>query len=288
MPRQAPRLPARPWHAYARGAGLALSLWLGLSSAAEACRTSPRHWGISNGSYVITPGCKGGQFTTCPGQTISSAWYSHETSRYAHGVLGDAIEYTQLTVHSSDPLADTCGTKSAQLDDLHVFEDVAPRLVDLDGDQSAEIITVRSHAEKGAQLAIYADRGGYDLQLIAATPYIGRKNRWLAPAGAADLDGDGYVEIAYVDRPHLAKTLRIWRYRDGELTEIAALPGLTNHRIGEDFISGGPRDCGTGPELILASGDWRRIVSVRFDEGWVTHDLGAYGRDRMVQTMECG
>jgi hypothetical protein len=50
-----------------------------------------------------------------------------------------------------------------------------------------------------------------DVRLLAATPHIGSANRWLAPIGAADLDGDGRVEIAYVDRPHLARTLRIWR-----------------------------------------------------------------------------
>ena len=37
----------------------------------------------------------------------------------------------------------------------------------------------------------------------------------LAPLGAADLDGDGKIELAYIDRPHLAKILRIWRFDDG-------------------------------------------------------------------------
>ncbi len=287
MSGQAPRLPARRWHAYARGAALVLGLWLGFSSAAEACRTSPSHWGISNGSYVVTPGCKSGLSSACPGQTVSSAWYSGETSRYAHGVLGDAIEYTQLSVHSSHPSADFCGTKSALLDDLHVFEDIAPRLVDLDRDQSAEIITVRSHAEKGAQLAIYADRDGYKLQLVAATPYIGRKNRWLAPAGAADLDGDGHIEIAYVDRPHLAKVLRIWRYENEALTEIATIPGLTNHKIGQNFISGGLRDCGNGPELVLANSDWTELVLVRHDDGWTHVPIGKFSQPALESAMAC-
>jgi hypothetical protein len=77
---------------------------------------------------------------------------------------------------------------------------------------------------------------------------IGQRNRWLAPIGAADLDGDGRVEIAYVDRPHLARTLRVWRSRPGgTLTEIATATGLTNHRIGEAFITGGIRDARRGP-----------------------------------------
>ena len=44
---------------------------------------------------------------------------------------------------------------------------------------------------QGARLAIYDETG-----LVSATPYIGRSNRWLAPLGAGDLDGDGNIELA--------------------------------------------------------------------------------------------
>ena len=59
---------------------------------------------------------------------------------------------------------------------------------------------------------------------------------------------------------------------DGDrLVETARFPGLTNHRIGDAVISGGLRDCGTGPELILASRDWTRILRVR---AGVVDDIG--------------
>jgi len=57
--------------------------------------------------------------------------------------------------------------------------------------------------------------------------------------GAADLDGDGFVEVAFIDRPHLAKVLRVWRYVDGDFAEVAVMDGVTNHRIGEPDIAGG-------------------------------------------------
>lgn len=53
--------------------------------------------------------------------------------------------------------------------------------------------------------------------------------------------------------------------------ETLRLPGLTNHRIGEDVISGGLRDCGQGPELVLASSDWTRLMRVR---AGVVQDIG--------------
>ena len=111
---------------------------------------------------------------------------------------------------------------------------------------------------------------GGDLRLVAATPNIGQRNRWLAPVAAADLDGDGATEIAYVDRPHLARRLRIWRFEGGSLTEIAALPGLTNHRIGEAFITGGLR-VGVGEGLTLrALGQAFGIDPAVLQHRWMT------------------
>jgi hypothetical protein len=108
------------------------------------------------------------------------------------------------------------------------------------------VVVVETDPDLGAQLAVYALRQGA-LVKAAATPHIGQRFRWLAPVGVADLNGDGVTDIAYVDRPHLAKTLRVWSWAPGGLTEIAALEGVTNHRIGDEVIWGGLRDCGRGP-----------------------------------------
>jgi hypothetical protein len=198
---------------------------------------------------------------------IVAARYADETGRYAHGVLGDAIEYETLVV----TLADGSERRARYLETL-VFEDVAPRLVDLDGDGAAEVITVESHETRGARLSIWGWRDDA-LAPLAATPFIGTRFRWLAPVGvgAADLDGDGTMEIAYIDRPHLAKTLRVWRYEAGaegpRLTELASMGQLTNHRIGEDHISGGIRTCGQRPELVLADATWESIMAVWLHDG---------------------
>ena len=173
-----------------------------------------------------------------------------------------------------------------RLPETRVFEDVAPRLFDVDGDDAPEVITVESDLQRGARLAIYHEGG-----LLAATPFIGQRNRWLAPVGvgAADLDGDGKVELAYVDRPHLAKTLRIFRYVDGDLVHVADLPGVTNHRIGERDIAGGIRDCGQGPEMIVATADWTRLVAVTFDGNRLSaRDIGPHdGRASFAAAMAC-
>lgn len=188
-------------------------------------------------------------------QAITSADYTLPTKRYAHGILGDAIEHGALALTLGDGRV-----VSMILPVSDVFEDTQPRLADMDGDGDAEVIVVRSNRRLGAKLAIYDETG-----LIAGTPYIGRSNRWLAPLGAADLDGDGAVEVAYVDRPHLAKTLRIWRFADGDLIPVADLAGYTNHRIGERDIAGGIRTCNGTPEMIVATADWSQLVAITFD-----------------------
>jgi hypothetical protein len=210
---------------------------------------------------------------------IVSAWYAAPTTRYDHAVLGDAIEYGALEMR----LRDGRQVRVA-LPESRVFEDIAPRFADLDHDGAPEIITIESSLTKGARLGIYGEQG-----LIAATPFIGRTHRWLAPVGAADLDGDGVVELAYIDRPHLARTLRVWRYRDGQLIHVADQQGLTNHRIGQDFISGGIRSCGAVPEIITVNGDWSRIMATRLVAGrLMARDIGPFsGGHSLDMALEC-
>lgn len=224
----APRRLLCSWRASARGVRLGVCFWLMLSGLSAPVAAQ-----------------------------IVEARYDAPTTRYAHGVLGDAVEWGALVL--------TLGNGRvlrAVLPDHLVFEDLAPRLADLDGDGDAELVVVESSQTGGGRLAVWDETGR-----IAATPHIGQRNRWLAPAGIADLDGDGAVEIAYVDRPHLAKVLRVVRFRAGSsrLQPVAALAGFSNHRIGWDYILGDVRDCGSGPEVILSDGAWTTVMAVRLD-----------------------
>ncbi|MFQ5438653.1 MAG: VCBS repeat-containing protein [Paracoccaceae bacterium] len=199
-----------------------------------------------------------------PPNVILKAEYIEPTRRYDHGILGDAIEWGALKV-TFDACAGCPGASAAdhrrvriiRLPASRVFEDIAPRII-TDEFTMTYVLVVETDLGLGARLAIY-DTGG----LAHATPFIGRSHRWLAPVGAADLDGDGVPEIAYVEKPHLSKVLKVWRFHESGLQLVATLPGLANHRIGQDFITGGIRECAGAPEIITADAGWTQVMATR-------------------------
>ena len=205
---------------------------------------------------------------------IKTAWYDDATTRYAHGVLGDEIEAGALHAKTTEGKIVSVSLEASQ-----VFEDIHPRLADIDGDGRNEIITIRSHNQKGAQIAVYGitKESPNKLSLVASTPYIGNSHRWLAPVGIADFDNDGTMDIAYIDRPHLAKILRVWSFRDGSLQQVAQKQGLTNHKIGNNFITGGVQHCGNKSSMITVDSNWKRLIKTSLKNGKLTsEDIGPY------------
>ncbi|MEG3617836.1 VCBS repeat-containing protein [Magnetovibrio sp. PR-2] len=208
--------------------------------------------------------------TVTEGQNdIRKAWLSQPTTRYGHGVLGDAIEAGALSVV----------TRKGQLLTLTlpqnaVFEDRHARLADIDGDGRDEIIVVKSTKSGGGALVIAGVREDR-LKVLAQTPHIGRPNRWLNPIGMGDFDGDGENELAYVETPHIGGTLRIVKWQGDKLVQTAHASGFSNHAIGSnqlklagivDFYKDG------SPELVVP-GPSRLVLRIVSFEGGVFQEI---------------
>jgi|GEM_PF-6245890 len=90
------------------------------------------------------------------------AQYAEPTERYGHGVLGDRIEAGQLVVVVDSVFYELTLTSD------YVFEDISPRMYDVDGDNELEFITIRTHVTQGAGIAIdcYLEWGYLYINLI--------------------------------------------------------------------------------------------------------------------------
>lgn len=196
--------------------------------------------------------------------SITEATLTDPTQRYRHFVLGRDFEPSSLVAR----LADGRTLKLALPAD-QVFEDRAARVADLDGDGRNEVVVVRSSLSEGSAVVVVGARDGA-LRILAAGPATGGPNRWLNPAGIADFDGDGRLDIAFVQQPHVLGRLRVLTYSGGRLVEIAALGGVSNHVAGSaelglsavaDFNGDGVAD------LAVPSFDRRTLRFITFRGG---------------------
>lgn len=193
--------------------------------------------------------------------TVRQAWFARPTNRYDHGVLGDAIEAGSLKARLAN------GTIAEfVLPETAVFEDLVPRLADINGDGDAEIIAVMSDISRGAALVLIAAGTG-TLKKVAEAEAIGQPHRWLNPVGAADFDGDGRTEIAVVLTPHIGGTLRLYEWQGDRLVTDHQAFGYSNHAMGsrELGLSAVIDVDGNGiSDLVLPDSARRALIAVSF------------------------
>ncbi len=231
-------------------------------------------------------GLPDGQIAVAAKGDLRRAWYSRPTRRYGHAVLGDDIEAGSLVAED-----DQGRHYELLLDRSYVFEDITPRIFDLDRDGDNEIIAIRSSLNNGAAIAIYGLEGGA-LKLLAATPEIGRSHRWLNIAGIGDFPGAGVNAIAWVETPHIGGILLMGVF-DGRDFEIFSnhYRGFSNHFIGSRELGlsaiGDFNDDGVPDLAIPSAGRDSMVIATRLGlttiklPGRVGHAVAAI-RDRIV------
>ena len=170
--------------------------------------------------------------TTAQGaRDIAWAWLALPTARYPHASMGSVVHASRLQVLSRDGQI-----LQFDLPKQRVFEDLEPRIIDLDGDGKDEIIVIEADADRGAALVSYglrAKAGKTQLQELARSSSLGLPFRWLSPVGFADFDGDGQLDIASVTTPHIGGVLTLYRYTPPRIELFAKAMDVSNHQMGD-------------------------------------------------------
>ncbi|WP_341703626.1 hypothetical protein [Ferrovibrio sp.] len=201
---------------------------------------------------------------------IRQAWFAAPTTRYPHGALGDPVEAGALVLRNP-----AGADYRLTLPEERVFEDLVPRLVTAGGLGDAAMV-IESDRDQGARLSFYGLRQE-QVVLLAATPFIGRSNRWLALVGIGDFDGDGRAEeVALVAMPHLAGLLRVYRLQAGTLPLLAEAAGYSNHVYGRAEIAMSAVMKAAGRDLILVPDRGRRrLLRLSLRDGRLAEEEGA-------------
>lgn len=171
-----------------------------------------------------------------------------DSRRYAHAVLGDAIEATRvlwLERHELDVL------RELNLPAPHVFEDIALRPVVLPDEQHGRgLLTVRSGPDGGQLALVTADAArSQGLRLAALGDPVGGHHRWLAPT----TDGR---QLAAVHTPHIGGVLHVYQPKGNRLSRQRLHGDVSTHRIGAREVDLAAWVQGL---LILPGQDGRRL-----------------------------
>ena len=200
--------------------------------------------------------------STASADTITAAQYAAPVERYGHFALGRPHEYARVVATTRDGRQLTL-----ELPDDEVFEDLAPRRVQLALGEPTLLLAIVSQRERGGRLVLIGLDAGR-LAIVAQSAAIGTPNRWLNPVAVTDLDGDGRAEIAAVITPHIGGTLKVYRRDGAALVEVAALPGFSNHAFGSTELALSlPMLIDGKPRLLVPDARREQLRIIAFEQG---------------------
>lgn len=177
-----------------------------------------------------------------------------DTERYRHGVLGDAVEATRVSLLERHSLA---VMRELVIDAPHVLEDIAPRRVPL-GSRDG-LLTVQA-GPQGAQLVLVdADpASAASLRVAARGPALGTANRWLSPT----TDGRHWLAV---HTPHIGGVLHEYRQDGARLHATRLRDGVSNHLIGSRQLD---LSAWHGQQLLVPDQARQRMLLLDGRAGW--------------------
>ena len=170
------------------------------------------------------------------------------TPRYDHGVLGDGVEASSITLFETVPTPQVAG--AIVLSSPAVVEGIAPIWTDLTGDGKRDIIVTLSDADQGAQIVVFNEAGDQ----LAAGPAIGRGYRWRHQLAVAPFGPNGELELVDVLTPHIGGVVEYYQLAGDQLDIVVQVLGYSTHILGSrnlDMAAAGDFDGDGRIELLV-------------------------------------
>ena len=207
-------------------------------------------------------------------RNIAWVWLGSPTERYPHTALGSRTHAGSIHVLTAVP-GGAFQEIIYRLPINRVFEDLTPRLVDIDQDGRDEIIVIEADVLRGASVVVLGledSLNGKNLKELARSPPAGSTFRWLNPVGVADFDGDGKQDVAAVITPHIGGVLTLYHYRPPQLVPYASAMDTSNHLMGspEQQLSAIIHQPGQRPTIIVPDMSLKALHALRWEGSGVT------------------
>lgn len=208
---------------------------------------------------------------------------THPTDRYGHGILGDPLEATRITMVGTNGGVRVIRQIPAERG--KVFESLSPIWVDINGNGMREIIVTVSDSKQGAQIAVYSESG----EIIGRGPSVGRRYRWIHQIAAAPFGPGGEMELVTVRTPHIGGVVEYYRLSGDRLSVVARKEGFSTHRIGSrnlDMAAAGDFDGDGSTELLLPNQAFNTLFLLSRTSGGIeiesTHPVDGTVQTNMV------
>jgi hypothetical protein len=212
------------------------------------------------------------------------------TDSYRHGILGDTVEATAVTLISTGNTIRFRNVLFVQ--EGSVIEGLFPIWSDINGDGRREIILTVSDDRAGARYAVYNEGGS----LLAAGPSVGKGYRWRHQIAVAPFGPNDEIELAGVKTPHIGGVVEFYGFEKDGLKLRADLEGFSSHSIGSrnlDTALAGDFDGDGRVELLVPFQAMDRLGAVRrTGEGaelvWTLSTGGRLSSNLAAVTMDDG
>lgn len=210
---------------------------------------------------------------------------TNPTDRYQHGILGDKIEATSVTLVqlSAEPTV----ISQFFVPEDQVIESIQPIWSDWDGDGVREILLTLSNASEGATLVLYDEKG----TVLAESLPVGTGYRWRHALEIASFGENGQRLLVDVITPHIGGIVSFysWDQEKKVLKTEATLAGYSTHDIGSrmmDMYAVQVDDQNEQALLILPSQSKTELAGLRFTDGVIHEEWRILLNGRLSSNLE--